>query len=145
MNKNLFFIWSICLLAIVLLLAGCDKDDEPEDLIVVKSFEGTDGMEGERILFELEETPAVILQNDSYKECVLIGLEETWNHSYHIPPLIGISKDKLNIEDFPPQTEIQVSLLITNVERNVEANIFPMDLSLNPIRKAYLKDIRIRK
>ena len=61
MNKKLFFIWSICLLAIVPLLAGCDKDDEEgEGLIVVESFEGTDGMEGERIIAELEDVPAVI-------------------------------------------------------------------------------------
>ena len=145
MNKRVFFIWSFCLLAIVPLLAGCDKDDDKEDLIIVESFEGTDGMEGEKIIAELEDVPAVILQNDSYEEYVLIGFEKTWNYTYHTPSLIGISKNKLDIDDFPPHTEIQVSLSITNVERNVNANIFPMDYSLDPIRKAYLKDIRIRK
>ncbi|WP_165154371.1 hypothetical protein [Parabacteroides sp. ZJ-118] len=146
MNKKLFFIWSICLLAIVPPLAGCDKENEEgEELIVVERFEGTDGMKGERILFELEDAPAIVLQNDSYEEYALIGLEKTWNYTYRTPSLIGVSKKRLGIDDLPPQTEIRVSLSITNVERNVEANIFPMDHSLDPIRKAYLKAISIRE
>ncbi|WP_455623693.1 hypothetical protein [Parabacteroides sp.] len=144
MNKRLFFICSICLLAIVPLLAGCDKDEEEEnELIIVESFEGTDGMEGERIIAELEDVPAVILQNDSYEEYVIIGLEDTWNYTDGIPSLIGIPKKEWNTYDFPSQTKVRVSVSITNVERRIEHNIFPMDYSLDTIRKSYLRNIKI--
>lgn len=143
MNKKVFFFWSICLLAIVPLLVGCEKDDEVGDLIIVESFEGTDGMEGERILYDLEEVSAVIVQDDTFEEYVIFGLEETWKYSNVIPSLIGISKKEFAAYDFPIQTKIWVSLSITNVERHTESNTFPIDYSVGTVRKAYLKEIKV--
>lgn len=60
MNKKLFFICSVFLLAIVPLLTGCDKDDEEEDLIVLENFENAENVAGEKILYELEDVPAYI-------------------------------------------------------------------------------------
>lgn len=141
MNKRVFFIWSICLLAIVPLLAGCDKDDE-EDLIVVESFAGTDGMEGERIVMELEDVPAVIVGKDSLGEYVIVGIGETLSFINDIPTLIGVPKKEWGTHDFPLQTKVRVSLSVTNVVQYEVSNLYTIDRPLVAIRKTYLREIK---
>lgn len=141
MNKRVFFIWSICLLAIVPLLAGCDKDDE-EDLIVVESFAGTDGMEGERIVMELEDVPAVIVGKDSLGEYVIVGIGETLSFINDIPTLIGVPKKEWGTHDFPLQTKVRVSLSVTNVVQYEVSNLYTIDRPLIAIRKTYLREIK---
>lgn len=166
MNKKLFFIWSMCLLAIVPLLAGCDKDDEEEEeLILVESFEGTDGMEGEKILFELEDVPAVVL--DDHQGYISISYsqyaDEFWTtdltHSRKqeieddiIKHRIGVSSQEFNQYDIPFNTKVYISVSVTNLKRRLALENDTLDPwfdieSWNKLfqKKAYLKDIRIRE
>lgn len=158
MNKKLFFIWSICLLAIVPLLAGCDKDDEEgEGLIVVESFEGTDGVEGERIIAELEDVPAVIRyeRHEYVSLCHADHAEEYYineNLSYSleiIKALIAIKTAEFDDYDLPLNTKVYISASITNVVRHFDDSVLDDDWFWHPgpiyQHKAYLKEIRLRK
>lgn len=154
MRKRVFCIWSICLLALMPLLMGCDKEDEEEDLILVESFVGTDGMEGEKIVMELEDVPAYIMQDDTIDDYVIIGysnpdeVAERGNEAKeeYSANRIGISTQEFSEFDIPLHSKIYISASVTNVERvlNDGPSIWPMDSSLDNLRKAYLRDIRIR-
>lgn len=170
MRKRVFCIWSICLLALMPLLMGCDKEDEEEDLILVESFAGTDGMEGEKILFELKDVPAYVLDNSiGGSEYVSVFYSEHAD-DYWLKDLspsqkekikddiikcrIAISLQELSQYDIPFNSKVYISAHVTNIIRRqmLEDETDTVDYWFDTNnwnrcfqKKAYLKDIRIRK
>lgn len=142
MNKKLFFIWSMCLLAIMPLLVGCDKDDEEEvELIVLENFENAENVAGEKILYELEDVPAYIYYNSP--KHVSISLEQDNGLSPNIPRHIDILLKDWCAEILPRYSKVRVSLSITNVVYYTLSDNFSMDMTLYPVYKGYLKDLEV--
>lgn len=159
MNKRVFFIWSICLLAIVPLLAGCDKDEEENYMI---SEECTcpcyAEIEDEHIVSEITEVPGFVYQY--FGQYVFISYAEHAEEFFkNIREFTDEERDEIYEKaigvlatDFDKYrlsigNRVYVSAYITN---NHERYIDPHDIdpywggSYLDEAKAYLINLRIR-
>lgn len=159
MNKRRF-IRSLLALPLVPWLAGCDKDDEEEELIIVESFAGTDGMKGEKILFELKNVPAVVRYEQNgyvtvyYSKYADEYFKDNRLHCQDIKDIaakrIGIALEEFNTYDIPFNSKIYISSAVTNItkfhsdDRDEFDWWFGLEYEEFLYKKAYLKDIRIR-
>ena len=124
-------------------MAGC-SDDEEDDRIIVETFNGTDGMEGERITQELKYVPAYVryadltgyvsvfysqyadvywLKDESNPNIVKFttwyelysgGTDEEWDVINH---RIGIPLKDFEQYDIPFDSKVYISASVTNIGR----------------------------
>lgn len=166
-RKGKWKTWTSFLLAALLCagVAGCSDDDE-DDRIIVETFEGTDGMEGERITQELEDVPAYVTHAwdgyvsvfySKYADIFWLAPDSTWKeHGFGydeewdvINHRIGIPLKDFEQYDIPFYSKVYISASITNIGRILDDGhgdwFFDRDRYKYIQWKAYLKDIRIRE